>query len=198
MHARLNQVVGSVTTKTPPDSRQVDRRQALVEAAFRLIAEKGFEGLRLRDVAAAAGIDHSTLHHYFDTKEDLIAQVVEYATRQAWTGVPDEGRPAEELRQRLQVMARMIEEQPRLFVVLRELDLRAARDPAIRTVLEEREQGWRGVLIALLGRQGLPNPADTAELIVAAVKGASFRPGDAARVLGELGRLLHKPERREP
>ena len=41
-----------------------DRRQALVEAAYRRIAECGFEGLRLRDVAAEVGIDHSTIHHY--------------------------------------------------------------------------------------------------------------------------------------
>lgn len=54
-----------------------DRRQALVEAAFRCIAEKGFEGLRLRDVAAKVGIDHSTLHYHFPTKEDLVAGQIE-------------------------------------------------------------------------------------------------------------------------
>ena len=56
-----------------------DRRQALVEAAYRRIAECGFEGLRLRDVAAEVGIDHSTIHHYFPTKQALVTAVVDYA-----------------------------------------------------------------------------------------------------------------------
>jgi len=53
------------------DSRRVggddlrDRRQELVEAGVRSIAECGFEGLRLRIVAADVGIDHSTVHHYW-------------------------------------------------------------------------------------------------------------------------------------
>ncbi|HEX4213352.1 MAG TPA: helix-turn-helix domain-containing protein [Candidatus Dormibacteraeota bacterium] len=174
-----------------------DRRQGLVEGAFRLIAERGFEGLRLRDVAAAAGIDHSTLHHYFSTKEDLIAEVVDYATRRAWTGVSSAGAPVMEIRQRLEVMARMIEEQPSLYVVLRELDLRATRDPATRAVVDEREQGWRDALTGLLGQIGVRSAAAAAELIIATVKGASFRPDSAVRVLGELGRLLGRPEERK-
>ena len=51
-----------------------------VRAAFDKIAENGLEGLRLRDVAAAAGIDHSTVHHYFATKEDLYRAILDLKT----------------------------------------------------------------------------------------------------------------------
>ena len=54
------------------------RRQDLVLAAFELLAEKGFEGLRTRDVAARAGVNIATLHYYFPTKEALIGGVVEH------------------------------------------------------------------------------------------------------------------------
>ncbi|WP_445189237.1 TetR/AcrR family transcriptional regulator [Pseudonocardia sp. Cha107L01] len=64
-----------------------------MRAAFDLIAQKGLEGLRLRDVAAVVGLDHSTLHHYFPTKEDLIVEVVGYATGQLATTMPPEGTP---------------------------------------------------------------------------------------------------------
>ena len=53
------------------------QREALVQAAFNLIAERGFEGLRTRDVAARAGVNIATLHYYFATKEDLIRSVVD-------------------------------------------------------------------------------------------------------------------------
>jgi AcrR family transcriptional regulator len=45
---------------------------------------QGFEELRLRDVASEVGIDHSTLHHHYATKQDLVAGVVEHAAQQFW------------------------------------------------------------------------------------------------------------------
>ena len=56
------------------------RREVLVRSAFTAIARAGFEGLRLREVATAAGIDHSTVHHYFRTKQELVAATVAYST----------------------------------------------------------------------------------------------------------------------
>jgi AcrR family transcriptional regulator len=170
----------------------VDRRTALVHAAYHRLAERGFEGLRLRDVAADVGIDHSTIHHYFPTKEDLVAAVVDYATREFWSARPPE-EGADELGPHLRMLARMLEERPELFVVLRELDLRATRDAAVRAIVDDRERGWRVALVERLRRcapAGGPDPAVGAELVIAAVKGASFRPGTAAAVLGQLERLL--------
>src|SRR5262245_64675018 len=96
-----------------------DRRQELVEAAFKTIAEKGLEGLRIRDVASAAGVDHSTIHHYFATKQDLLTAVVDFATRPFWGTTPREGEPREKIRRHLAAQAQMIADRPMLLVVLR-------------------------------------------------------------------------------
>ena len=37
----------------------VERRRALIEAAYRLIAEQGLKGLRMRTVAAQVGLESS-------------------------------------------------------------------------------------------------------------------------------------------
>jgi AcrR family transcriptional regulator len=42
---------------------QAKRRQELVLAAFHQIAERGFEGLRTREVAAEARVNIATLHY---------------------------------------------------------------------------------------------------------------------------------------
>ena len=105
--------MGAEQTRKPRSGEE--RRQALVDAAFGCISEKGFEGLRLRDVASEVGIDHSTLHYHFPTKEDLVAGVVEYATQQFWTTMPVKGDPVEKLRHHLAVLGRMVEERPALF-----------------------------------------------------------------------------------
>src|SRR5258705_9169699 len=109
-------MLDSIAENTP------GRRQALVEAAFEIIADKGFEGLRLRDVAAAAGIDHSTLHHHFATKQDLVDAVVGYAVQQFRSGRAADA-PLETLHLHLENLARLTRERPRLLVVMRELDL---------------------------------------------------------------------------
>jgi AcrR family transcriptional regulator len=54
----------------------ISRRDALLAAALECVAGKGFEGMRLRGVAGRAGIDHSTLHHHFATKETLVEALV--------------------------------------------------------------------------------------------------------------------------
>jgi len=38
----------------------MERQEALVQAAYELLAERGFEGLRTRDVAAKVGVNVCT------------------------------------------------------------------------------------------------------------------------------------------
>ncbi len=174
-----------------------DRRHEIVEAAFAKIAEKGLEGFRLRDVASAAGVDHSTIHHYFASKQDLLAAVVDFATRPFWGTTPQDCEPRETIRRHLLAQAQMIAERPKLLVVLREFDLRARRDPEVAEIIETREAGWRAALrnvFASGAKRGdwMPGIAIDAvvELVIAAVKGASLHPQSASVALAQLERLL--------
>ena len=174
----------AVSTAQSP-RRGADRRALLVQAAFDAIAEKGFEGLRLRGVAAQAGIDHSTLHHYFATRQDLVAAVVEFTTSQFWTTMPDGGATTARLSTHLATLAQMIQQRPALFIVLREVDLRATRDPAVREIRDRYEKGWRTALADVFRA-----PDSTVELVIATVKGVGLTPDRAAEVLERLGSLL--------
>ncbi|GAA0941767.1 helix-turn-helix domain-containing protein [Nonomuraea longicatena] len=167
------------------------RQQALVEAAFNCIAARGFEGLRLREVAKEAGIDHSTLHHYFPTKEDLVAAVVEHATRQFWKTMPPQPSAAATVRYHLAVLADMIRARPELFAVLRELDLRAARDARIAEVVTRSERGWHEALRGVLA-EALPGAdvAATADLVISVARGVSLAPDQAPAVFAQLEVLL--------
>jgi AcrR family transcriptional regulator len=48
-----------------------ERRELITEAAGRLFGERGYEGTRLDDVAAAAGVTKPVLYRHFDSKRDL-------------------------------------------------------------------------------------------------------------------------------
>jgi AcrR family transcriptional regulator len=124
------------------------KEEELVLAAFDLIAARGFEGLRTRDVADKAGVTVATLHYYFPTKEHLIRGVMTIAMeefRKRRTSFPDaplrESRT--DLREVLQARQHQMSETPKLFIVLLELTARASRDPAIKAIMRESDSNWR-------------------------------------------------------
>ena len=66
-------------TATPePTRRDTDQRRLEIAAAARaLIAERGFEGLRTRDIAERVGINIATLHYHVPSKEALVELVAQ-------------------------------------------------------------------------------------------------------------------------
>jgi AcrR family transcriptional regulator len=66
-------------TATPVASRKVDaaaRREAILDAALTVFAERGYEAARLDDMAARAGVAKGTLYLYFKDKEALFEALV--------------------------------------------------------------------------------------------------------------------------
>jgi AcrR family transcriptional regulator len=55
--------------------RQNNRRDELLEAAAHLIAEKGYDGTSMRDIATAVGMLPGSLYYHFPSKEDLFAEL---------------------------------------------------------------------------------------------------------------------------
>ncbi|MDC5821023.1 TetR/AcrR family transcriptional regulator [Vibrio europaeus] len=53
----------------------IDKRQKIIDAAEKLIAESGFQGLSMHKLAKEAGVAAGTIYRYFSDKEDLLQQV---------------------------------------------------------------------------------------------------------------------------
>ncbi|MEC3979942.1 TetR/AcrR family transcriptional regulator [Amycolatopsis sp. H20-H5] len=62
--------------------RGSDRRDGIIRAAFDVLAERGYRGTSLAAVAERVGLTQQGLMHYFPTKENLLAAVLE--TRDQW------------------------------------------------------------------------------------------------------------------
>jgi AcrR family transcriptional regulator len=58
-----------------------ERARRIVETAIELAEQGGFEAVRLRDVAAHAGVALGTLYRRFRSKEDLLIAALELETR---------------------------------------------------------------------------------------------------------------------
>jgi AcrR family transcriptional regulator len=141
-----------VAATHPVRSHKEDRQQALVRAAFNQIAERGFEGLRTREVAAGVGLNIATLHYYYPTKEALIRGVVAHAMDRFRSTLAPHGSPADQLRNHLRAVRKLLRDEPEVGAVMGELALRSARDPAMARIMGEAFQAWQRTLRGLLQR----------------------------------------------
>ena len=82
--------------------REAERRLALLKAAFREVAEKGFANVTLDDIARRAGVSKGVTLYYFASKEDLfrrlfawLVESIQARMREAVSSVDD---PVEKVR----------------------------------------------------------------------------------------------------
>ena len=152
-----------------------DQRGQIVQAAYRTVAEKGFEGLRMREIAARAGLDHSTLHYYFRGKESLISGVMDYMVQELSLGREKMRTsaplcPREALSSHFATLLDQARERPEMFVVLAEIHARSARDPGIRAVMSANERTWKKFIL---------------EILQSGIKGGDFDPRLDAEIAAE-------------
>jgi AcrR family transcriptional regulator len=72
-----NPSVAPSTVSARPRLSSSERREAIIEAALSLFAEKGFRGVTTRELASAVGVSEPVLYQHFKTKSDLFRALVE-------------------------------------------------------------------------------------------------------------------------
>jgi len=84
-----------------PGRRAGRRKIAVLEAAGRVIAERGADATRFADVAAESGVPISTLQYYFGSREDLLVAAFQHASSAEIAALEEEvaaiGDPWEQL-----------------------------------------------------------------------------------------------------
>ncbi len=59
-----------------------ERREAFLQAAYRVIKKQGFAGVTVRSVAKEAGFTTGALVHYVDSMDQLLVEASEYSARE--------------------------------------------------------------------------------------------------------------------
>lgn len=163
------------------------RRLEIAAAARALILEKGFEGLRTREIAARVGINISTLHYHVPTKKALVELVAD-ALRQEFRDhyaliVRNELPPLQELRLLIDDYRDVMLHKPHLLQLMDVLGHRAAFDEDIAATVGEMRRYWLGLIVKVLERgkasgdfRASLNPEAAAHMIAGALVAFQYKP----------------------
>src|SRR3954449_8824783 len=82
----------------PAQKRRRSRREEILEIAVGLIAARGYHGVSMDDIGAAAGVTGPALYHHFAGKEAMLAAALIPVSEQLLAGgrariIENEGRP---------------------------------------------------------------------------------------------------------
>ena len=138
----------TMTRRTRADIA-AETREAILNAACEVIAEIGFENVRMRFVAERARVSTAALHYHCDTREKLFAEALRYSFDHTGRDIYEAGAANDSATNRL---ARIItaslpttENLRREWAMYQELWCRANREPQSRAVaieLNRAQQGW--------------------------------------------------------
>lgn len=83
------------------------KRAHIREAAARLFADKGYENTTTRDICRAAQISNAALYYYFDSKEDVLYQILDETMSTGLEKIREMERTQKPLKEKLSDILKM-------------------------------------------------------------------------------------------
>lgn len=193
---------------TTPRPRGAARRDALLDAVLRVVAEVGVDAVTHRRVAEEAALPLASTTYWFESKEHLLTAALERAAErdvERLHAFLDETSkpPADLLTTVVRAILGPIEDPAQTsrswLLATYALMLEAARRPALRGITTRWTDAYLEALTPLLAAAGSSQPRSDAELLLAAADGllveqlASDDASDLAPRLRRLADALVKP-----
>jgi AcrR family transcriptional regulator len=105
-----------------PNRRGARSREAVLDAAERLMAEQGYEAATVAALVDEAGIPPSSIYHYFGSKEGVLLAVMERGAERFFDALPDLdrriGSRRDHLRGLVEAVAATLERHPNFLRIL--------------------------------------------------------------------------------
>jgi AcrR family transcriptional regulator len=150
------------------ERNKLRRRERITDAALRLFAERGFDGVTIDEIADAADVSRRTFFRYFARKEDVIVawkQQMADELRAALAERPDDELALDAVHGALATVAAGYAERPELTLGLMRL---FEGGPALR--VDADYEDWDEVLAdGIARRMGLDAARDPAPRLIAGV-----------------------------
>jgi AcrR family transcriptional regulator len=168
-----------MSPRTEAQNREIrqESMQKIMDAAFRLIAKKGYEATSIAEIAEEAGVSKGLLYNYFSGKLDLLEKMVLSAVNDADkvmdTLITDD--PRRTLENIIRWLFKELRERTDYIRLMMELTFKIDRFDFVRRLAADRYEFYVAFLEDLLRRIGIPNPADEARTLTALCDGISIQ-----------------------
>src|SRR5918998_6839020 len=156
-----------------------DGRQRLLNGARKLLAEKGYAGMELRDVAAVGKAPRGSIYHHFPGgKRQLAVEAAELEGTEIRVAIErslEERGLAETLTMFGEMFRRRVKDQPeRLGCPVAAAALARPEDPALAAAATAAFQSWEAPIAAALRDEGVgkEDAKVFAGLVVSTIEGA--------------------------
>jgi len=118
----MTEVLAEGDPPAPATTAAEDRRRRVIDAAFELGAERGYDAVQMRDVSASANVSLATIYRYFSSKDHLLAAAMTEWTAKLQSRVaqspPRGATAADQLVDVLNRACRAMARQPKLSAAL--------------------------------------------------------------------------------
>ena len=75
-------------TEVPPQQTKSERtRQRILDAAAEVFRDRGYTDARLTDIAAKAGMQAGSLYYHFESREELVGEILRLGIETSWNFV---------------------------------------------------------------------------------------------------------------
>jgi AcrR family transcriptional regulator len=174
---------------TRTSARKAETSTTLIEAAKKVLRQKGYAGLSTRDVAAAAGVPLSQIHYHFGSKQGMVLALFEYLNAQLLDRQNAMfSNPALKLSEQWDLACDYLDEDiaSGYVRVLQELTAASYADAEVAAVVRAGLIGWFDLLVGLARKAerqfGALDPFGAEE--VAALIGSAFVGAESLYLLG--------------
>ncbi|MCB0489101.1 MAG: TetR/AcrR family transcriptional regulator [Cyclobacteriaceae bacterium] len=167
----------SPRTSAKNEEIRQESMQKIMNAAFSLIARQGYESTSISQIAAEAGVSKGLMYNYFDSKEDLLEQLVKGAMDQGDKMIAEmmDTDPVKTLRNMFEWFFNEMRERPDYWRLMTELTFKIDKFKFIHDLATEKAKGYTLVLEGLLKQMNFPNPTGEAKLVGALFDGIAIQ-----------------------
>ena len=167
-----------MSPKTPLQNEQIraESKHRIMEAAFKLIANKGYESTSIALIAKTAGVSKGLLYNYFESKEALVKAIVLGAMQEGdelMTEVMD-SNPKITLKNIFEWFFKEMRERPEHWKLITELTFKIEKFNFVHEIVTSKMTEYVGFIEGLLTQIGHQNAHSEARVISAILDGIGF------------------------
>lgn len=149
----------------------------ILDAAFRLMSQQGYESTSISQIAKEAGVSKGLMYNYFHSKEELLKQLIDNTMKegdQLMNEIILED-PAESLANIFGWFFHELRNNMEQWRFLSEVMFKADKFPFVKKFVEQKMNEYVGFIGHLLKEIGFENSKEEAQLIAGLFDGIGFQ-----------------------